>query len=265
MTDLTGRFPFGLASGRCEPRTASPAKAVVLGVYPSALHVRWTAPEGYDGVRALAVAPEPWPFWDGGDQDERLVQWMNDVEWQQEWGHLAPAGRLNGSSGVLVRDRVLAPLGLALDDVWLTDAVPFFFVHRGAGTQGAAMSERYDRFAAEAGLPLHVLPDRPSAQRLVDLAVTEEAGRLREELRQAAAPFLITLGNEALAVAAALLEGDVPARLSPGDGYGRRVQTRLGRDSMELLPLVHPGQRGASWTATHDRWINLTAASHRLP
>ncbi len=118
------------------------------------------------------------------------------------------------------------------------------------------MSGRYDPFATAAGLPLHDLPDRPSAQRLVELAVTQEADRLRDELRQAAAPLLITLGNEALAVTAALLEGDLPARLSPGERYGCRVPARLGRHSLEVLPLVHPGQRGATWTAAHDRFIN---------
>lgn len=255
MRELAGVFPFGLRSVRCAPRRAAPARAFVLGVYPSAFHVRWTAPDGFKAVRALAVGPEPWPFWDGQDQAERLVRWVRDVKWQQEWGQVAPAGRVNGSSGVLVRDRVLAPLGLSLEDVWLTDAVPFFFVHRGPRTQGTAMSERYDRFAAAAGRPLHDLPDRPSAGALVELAATQEADRLEDELRQAAAPLLITLGNEALAVAAALLEGDLPSRLSPDSGYGRRVQARLGRQSMEVLPLVHPGQRGATWTAAHDRWI----------
>jgi hypothetical protein len=216
----------------------------VLGVYPSALHIRWTAPAGYTGVRALAVAPEPWPFWDGTDQDWRVAQWKADVQWRAEWGEAASAGRVNGSSGQLVRDRVLEPLGLTLDEVWLTDALPFFFVHRGAGTQGAAMSERYDPFASTAGLPLHDLPDRPSAQRLVEMAVTEEADRLRDELRQAAVPLLITLGNEALAVAAALLESDLQARLSPGESYGSRVQARLDDTAWSSSRLSTQGSEG---------------------
>lgn len=255
VDELTGVFPFGLPAGRCEPRPATPAAAFVLGVYPSALHVRWTAPPGYTGVRALAVAPEPWPFWDGTDEASRVAQWRADVQWKAEWGEVSPAGRVNGSSGQLVRDRVLAPLGLTLDDAWLSDALPFFFVHRGDGTQGSAMSSRYDPFATAHGLQPHRLPDRPSAARLVQMAVDQESERLRTEVQQAAAPLLISLGNEALAVAAALLEGDLPARLSPGETYGSRVQARLGRQSMDVLPLVHPGQRGETWRAAHDRWI----------
>lgn len=120
---------------------------------------------GHDGVRALAVAPEPWPFWDGEDQDEHVAQWRDLVDWQDSWGQALPAGHVNGSSGRLVRERVLAPLELRFEQVWLTDALPFFHVHRGPRTQGAAMRERYDPFAAAHGLRPHALPDRPSPAR----------------------------------------------------------------------------------------------------
>ena len=229
-------------------------------LYLSALHVRLTAPEGYDGARALAVAPEPWPFWDGEDQDERVARWSEDVGWREDWGQVIPAGRLNGSSGVLVGQRVLEPLDLTFDDVWLTDAVPFFFVHRGVGRQGDAMSKRYDPFAAAVGLPPHALPDRPTPRRLVELAVTEERARLEKELQTADAPLVITLGNEALAVADALLDADLPNQLSPDHSYGTRLPARLGGQRLEVLPLVHPGQRGAPWTAAHDTWIERPPA-----
>ena len=132
---LSGTFPFGQPSRRCEPKRVSHAEAFVLGVYPSALHVRWRHPECR--VAALAVDEEPWPFWDGVDQVERVATWKAVVGWDQDWGDAAPAGRVNGSSGVSVRDQVLSPLGLDPTKVWLTDALPFFHVHRGAGTQGA--------------------------------------------------------------------------------------------------------------------------------
>lgn len=98
-------------------------------------------------MRALAVAPEPSPCWDGEDQHEWLALWVSDVGWREEWGQVAPAGRVGGSSGQLVRERVLRPQGLSLNKVWLTEAVPFFFVHRGPATQGVAMSERCARLS----------------------------------------------------------------------------------------------------------------------
>lgn len=250
--ELDGRFPFGGLSGRCEPHRVEDAAAFVLGVYPSALHVRWTHPEMR--VSALAVAQEPWPFWPGDDQAERVDAWRTEIGWRQEWGRLQPVGRLNGSSGQVLQSRVLEPLGFDPAQAWTTDALPFFHVHRGEGTQGAAMTERYDDFALSHGLPVHSLPTRPPVDQLVRRAIEDEGERLRQELRESRTPLLITLGNEALAVAAALVDGDLPATLRPDESYGKRVAAHLGEMKIEVLPLVHPGQRSATWLQVHDRW-----------
>ncbi|MFM2183140.1 MAG: hypothetical protein RJB61_1434 [Actinomycetota bacterium] len=71
-------FPFGdKALPRAPRRSEGTTLAYVLGVYPSALHIRWrlpsSRPEGLRGdVTALAVADEPIVFWDGSGA-ERLV------------------------------------------------------------------------------------------------------------------------------------------------------------------------------------------------
>jgi hypothetical protein len=257
VQSLTGTFPFGLPSGRCQPRRVSRAQAFVLGVYPSALHIRWRHPQ--QRIAALAVGEEPWPFWAGEDEVERVVQWRHAVGWRPEWGTAEPVGHVNGNSGRAVQERVLRPLGIDPDQTWLTDALPFFHVHRTRRSQGEAMSTRYDPFAHAHGLPVHQLPDRPPTDQLIRRAVQEEGTRILDEIIDADAPLLITLGNEALAVAANLLGDTLPHRLAPDGAYGRRHRATARGKSVEVLPLVHPGQRGSLWQQAHERWIERLA------
>src|SRR4051794_35189383 len=87
---------------------------------------------------------------------------------------------------------------------------------------GEDMSGRYDSLARNHGLPLHQLPDRPSTDQLIRRAVQDEGPRIVDKLLNSSTYLLITLGNEALAVAAQLLTGDLPDRLSPNEDSGRR-------------------------------------------
>jgi hypothetical protein len=200
-------FPFGSPSTPRQPRRADGAAAVfVLGVYPSALHVRWTLPSWWSGeqrvVGALAVADEPTVFWEGDDAHELVAAWKSSVGFREgdtpgDWGSARAAG--NGTSGRPVRDRVLRPLGVDVDEAWFTDAVDRFFVKRGgaARQQGDVIDAVYQPFAAEAGLPSATIPPRPTPARLVEIAVTEHRDRLRAELVEASAPVVVTLGEEA--------------------------------------------------------------------
>src|SRR4051812_35998700 len=103
------------------------------------------------------------------------------------------------------------------------------------------MSARYDPFARAHELPPPQLPDRPSVDQLIRRAVDEEGARLLDELADSNAALLTPLGNEALAVAAALLDGDLPSRLAPGPEYGERHRVTARGKPVEVLPLVHPG------------------------
>ena len=102
-------FPFGRP---VTPARLSATAAVCScsAAYPSALHVRWQAPDGIH-IAALAVDNEPVPFWTGADQAERVEAWSARSSFRPEWGSVEPAGPANGSSGRWVDDQVLAPLG----------------------------------------------------------------------------------------------------------------------------------------------------------
>jgi hypothetical protein len=179
----------------------------VLGVYPSALHVRWTLPGWATSelglaavVGALAVADEPIVFWEGEGADGLVARWKEDVGFRTgngegQWGFVEAAR--NGTSGETLKRRILEPLGVTADETWFTDAVNSFFVKRGStGGRGGkrvkqqadVLADVYEPFVAHVeDLCPATLPPRPSAGRLIASATKEQRDRLRREL--AAIPF----------------------------------------------------------------------------
>ena len=72
-------FPFGRPATRRPPRRPDvPADLLVLGVYPSALHVRWRRPDGLT-IGALAIDDEPEVFWNGADAALHIERWRSEV------------------------------------------------------------------------------------------------------------------------------------------------------------------------------------------
>lgn len=212
------QFPFGRPATRRPPRCppSGSAELFVLGVYPSALHVRWQPPDGRP-IGALAVDDEPTVFWDGADAKERIEDWKKAVDWSPSWGTVGGAGG-NGSSGRHVVDHVLTPLGVSADRVHFTDCLPTYFVKDGAGSQRDAIDKYYEPFAArQARLSRADLPSRPKATELVRRAVAEEGVTLRQQLAEARAPRVVTLGQEAADVLAGIADLD-PVELTAGEG-----------------------------------------------
>lgn len=287
MTDAA-RFPFGQPSTARPPRKPTgPATAVVVGVYPSALHVQWTLPtwayvlSGTTSVRALAVDDEPKVFWDGADGTERVAAWAQAVgfltgDGDGEWGHVRSNG--NGTSGSGVVDDVLTPLGLSAGEVWFTDAIDRFFVKRGTAKQrgqGDVMNQDYEPFRITAKLSAATLPLRPLPAELIHLATTEHRKRLRRELTDAHAPMLITLGEEARAVLAAIVDTSSGAPVLPltterfsGAGaaeYGEVGMATVSGHEMVWHALAHPGQRTGSWRALREQWIERRKVDRCIP
>lgn len=266
MTEGFGLFPFG------RPNTIRPARmpagdasVMVVGVYPSAWHVRWSAPKalartepGTTGVAALAVDVEPEVFWngDGADFTSRLVDWTRATgfvpgDGDGEHGTIAvkpPAS--NGSSGATVEARYLSPLGVQADHAAFTDVCPIFFVKRSSGArreQGDAIRAAYDPIAERLGFPPCTLPSRPAPARLVNRAATEFADPLLTDLRDSGASMIVTLGAESLQTMRSIpdLHAEPPAA-SLGDIYdhglyGRPGRLRIGGKTVDWLALVHPG------------------------
>lgn len=267
-------FPFGVESSpRSARRSVGPAAAFVLGVYPSALHVRWTLPawstEMSRGVRALAVADEPTVFWDGAGADALVESWKLRSAFVEgddpgQHGHVAAAG--NGTSGRPVVDRVLSPLGIAADETWFTDAVDRFFVKRGSRArpeQGDVIDAVYTPFAHRVGLPAASLPTRPNPSDLIRLAVTEHRDRLLSDIAASETSVVVTLGEEARRVLADIAdhaEGPptvaLESRTGQTDAYGEPGQIRVAGRSAAWFAVTHPGNRSQAWRELHDLWIS---------
>lgn len=257
-----GNFPFGRKNSARPPRRPSGAADLfVLGVYPSALHVRWNAPAGKGApvrIGALAVDNEPVCFWDGADEEKRIARWKKAVEFPPDggWGTVGPTAG-NGSSGELVVREVLSPLKVSPDKAWFTDAIPWYFVKTGARQQGSAITERYGPFAKSRGLPPTELPERPKARELVDLAVRSQAVRIRREILESEAGLVVTLGQEAWDTLVGVANNPKP----PGDrltslAYGKRGTIEIDGRKLEWLPLAHPGivRQSKAWREAHQAW-----------
>lgn len=245
-------------------------------MYPSALHVRWELPTWAiashglpPAVAALAVDNEPSVFWDGGTAASRAAlidDWRDAVGFRNgdgpgEWGTVSD-GVGNGSSGRGVTRAVLEPLRIDPDEVWFTDSVTRFFVKRSgnpkARQQGDVLDDVYAPFAAAVGLEPATLPSRPPPRALVEHAAREERQRLRDELTAAGPDLVITLGEEARLVMAAIADeasGPGVRSLSSSDPeYGGASTLRLDDSNLRWYALVHPGQRSPAWDAARKAW-----------
>jgi hypothetical protein len=206
---------------------------------------------------------EPVVFWDGADAAERVALWRRDVDFvggdaRGQWGHVSPSG--NGTSGV---DPAT---------VWFTDVVDRHFIKSGGRKrqQADAIAQDYEPFARAAGLQPAQLPPRPGAEALVQLAINEHAPRLRHELAEAAAPVVVTLGEEARRVLLAIADETAGPPTEPlqsrrlagqgADSYGAPGSVAVAGREMSWHALVHPGQRSPFWVELHDGWIDRQAS-----
>jgi hypothetical protein len=254
----SGTFPFGRPLLPQVQPSEEARPCFLLGAYPSALHIRWTPPDGRGRtVRALAVDNEPEIFWNGADETARIADWKATIDWTDDYGVAEPAGVLNGSSGRVAEDEVIFPLQLAREDVWLTDCLDSYQLSVG---MQRAISDVYIPFASDHGLPIPDLPTHPSTKGIISRAQIE---RLREEIGRCQPDLLITLGEAALAVVLRVLETDQVIRLSQTQGYGELIDTTFRARRLSMRALVHPGQRSPTWREAHVRWLEEMPKSRR--
>lgn len=245
------KFAFGTPLTPTRPSIPEvlPADVFVLGVYPSAVHARWTGRDGDVLCAALAIAPEPHSFWDGADAPERIAGVVSRMP--PSAGRLSSAGgSVNGPSGRVLIDRYLKPLALPRNRCWITDLHNTYFLSPG----NAEALANYRRFKVDRcpELPDADLPSRPPAVTPIEARVRE----LRREFERAAPRCVVTLGSEPLAV----VLGRAARPLDLAD-YGTPTRVEIWGREVTLLRLCHPRQAGGlgahspEWKSAHDAWF----------
>ncbi len=270
-----GAFPFGRANG---PRdvtwhgSGSP-RLLVIGVYPSALHVRWVAPQsvatppdGAGRVSAMAVDVEPEVFWRGDGADRLVNRWKDDVGFVDGDEHGCDgqvSAHGNGSSGRTL-DSYLDAVGVTAADTAYLDVYPVFVVHRGSGSQGRAVRRDYDPIVSSLGAggrSASTLPPRPTAATLPRLAAERFGGWLLDTIATLRPEQILTLGAEswdALGHVSGITVRHAAASLPDTKAsYGDPGELVVAGTAIPWIPLVHPGLLGknAEWKARHDDWV----------
>ncbi len=240
-------YPFGRLVNARPPSASGPRPLLVLGAYPSALHVEWRTADG-KFVRAIPVDDEPEPFWNGADALERVDVWL---EWLRpdpsRHGAFKVPPRLNGSSGMWIDDKVLRPLGHRRTDTWITDCLDTYRMSTGV----AARIE--DTYHTVSSLPRCHLQAHPSENRIVREALADHRARLFGELDECRPESVVTLGNAAARVFAELV-GLPPAKLSVTD-YGKPRTTEVAGRAVTWYPLAHPAAP-EPYQEAHVRWVD---------
>lgn len=246
-------FPFGQELHPLIQEDRSPKKVFVLGVYASAVHARWKR-NGKIVCQALAVASEPYIFWDGDLAEAKRI--IDAIDIPKELGYLEPAGKqLNGPSAKVLEENILAPLGYTRVDAWLCDCLPETRLNP---SQLKVIRERYNPLIEQYHLNQVTIPTRPSA--FCDRRRSEE---ITQELMESEADLLVLLGDIPIAQYLNRVT-DVPFT-TLGEyvdlyGYGNTTQVQISGRKIQVLPLAHPRQIGAlgahseKWNLMHREW-----------
>ena len=245
----------------------------VLGAYPSAVHVRWRPPD-LRHYLPIAVDNEPTPFWTADasaaeefSDDRQYEEWLRMVAGSEippaEWGEFKPGGIYNGTSGRWVRDHVLRHFGCGIDHTCITDCIDYYCWKFGPPDdrgQGGLVAEEYAPRAAPGGWPEARIPRRPTPASLVRAALERpNRTRLEQELDDAKASKIVTLGSEPFLVLRGLLAPEEATKVPPNlpldsKGYGMPLLIVLRERSTQWWPLIHPGNKHKPHQKLHDEW-----------
>jgi len=259
-----GVFPFGQEVRVVAQQDQTPKHAFILGVYASAVHAKWIGSNNRVTVNALAVASEPYIFWEGDGAKDIIGQ----ITIPRELGRLEPADKLhNGPSGIRLNKSFLEPLGLNRQDAWLCDLVPHSCLNP---NQLKAIYRSYLPEMKRFDLPIPTVPLAADIfrNRIYD---TRRRQAILEELMTSQAELLVLLGDQPIKHFLHHFDRRWNKLSDFGSGcetYGQRHEININGRKLGILPMAHPrhvgklGNHSAKWQKLHTNWAaNMLAAS----
>jgi len=218
-------FPLGLEMLEVKQQDTSNKKVFVLGVYASAIHVKWLDENGKIFVKALAVASEPYIFWRGENKDVDSV--IKKINLPEKHGKLVPADvQFNGPSGKSLDENYLTPLNFSREDAWLCDLIPHSLMN---SSQKNAIERVKNKFPE---LVKNNIPTKPSV-----LADSIRLNEILNELKKSKASVIILLGDLPIKYFLPLLTNKKYKSLSDFENYGEPLHiTFEGKDYMVYAP-----------------------------
>jgi hypothetical protein len=211
--------------------------------------------------KALAVANEPFIFWNG----ENAAEIISNITVPKGAGYLREAEKkYNGPSGRTLDDLYLSPLGFSRDDAWLCDLIPYSCRNP---SQAKAIEEKYTPLCKKFALPEATIPKRQG-----DFTNEKRRNEIISELMESQADKIILLGDKPVRwflfyVSDCKKRG--LADFSEND-YGTKINVHISGKEYGVLPLVHPRQAGAlgtyskEWNRLHIEWAEAKRATRRF-
>ncbi len=247
------KFPFGQDVKRLVQQDQTPKKVFVLGVYASAVHAKWIR-DGKIICQALAVASEPYIFWDGNLNDTLAI--INQINIPEELGTLVlPSSNLNGPSAKVLVENILKPMGYTRSDAWLCDLLP---ESRLNPNQLKVIKERYNPLIEKYCLNEVTVPIEDG-----NFSDETRAKKITEEILKSQADSIVLLGDipiQQYLKYECNIEFKSLREYTQKYGYGTPLRAQIGTKEFEVILLTHPRQIGGLgrsstyWSTEHKIW-----------
>jgi len=246
-------FPFGQKVRRLIQQDRSPKDIFVLGVYASAVHAKWVC-DGKTVCQALAVASEPYIFWNGDIGEASEI--ISHINIPSEVGKLLPANRnLNGPSAKILEENIIKPLGVNRSNAWLCDLLPESRINP---NQYKVIQEKYNPLIEKYNLNKVTVPLEQG-----DFCDENRRREITEEIKESKARKLVLLGDipikQYLKYVSNIEYGNL-REYTEKYGYGTPHMTAIEDIEIEVIPISHPRQIGGLgrsnqfWFEEHKKW-----------